>query len=141
MKNYIEASTEAGKSFYLKFKDRGKVVMLNLLKFRDVADYSKFDTLKPEQDISGEDAYKLYMEHTLPIIKKAGSRIIFYGSSAAFLIGPEYEKWDAVLLVEHESVEKFMGFANDKTYLATSVHRTAALEDSRLLPISESKLL
>ncbi len=139
MNKYIEASQEAGKEFYQKFHGRGKVVMLNLLKFRPKANYSNLEHLKPEAEITGEEAYELYMKHTLPELKKAGSRIIYYGKSKAFLIGPESEKWDAILIVEHESVIKFMEFAQNEDYLKNAGHRTAGLEDSRLLPTNEIK--
>jgi hypothetical protein len=38
----------------------------------------------------------------------------------------------AVLLVEHESVLKFMEFAQNPAYLKKAGNRTATLEDSRL---------
>ena len=136
MEKYIDVTNEAGKQFYLEYIGKGPVVMLNLLKFKEKADYTDFDHLKPAGEISGKDAYKLYMKHTKPVIEKIGSRVLFYGAANQFLIGPTTETWDAVLLVEHPSVEDFMAFAQDKDYLKTSGHRTAALEDSRLLPIS-----
>lgn len=40
-------------------------------------------------------------------------------------------------LVEHESVLKFMEFAQNEDYLKKAGHRTAASEDSRLLPTIE----
>ncbi|MCA9759825.1 MAG: DUF1330 domain-containing protein, partial [Candidatus Eisenbacteria bacterium] len=52
-----------------------------------------------------------------------------------FLIGPENERWDAALLVQQDSVASFMAFASNAEYLAGMGHRTAALEDSRLLPL------
>lgn len=140
MKNYIDATDEQGKKFYQHFINKRKVVMLNLLKFKAQADYGKATDLKPASDITGKEAYQLYLDHTLPELNKAGSRVIFYGSSQYFLIGPESEKWDAVLLVEHQSVVKFMEFARNENYLKTAGHRTAALEDSRLLPICENFL-
>lgn len=139
MKKHINASLESGKKFYKDFHDKGKVVMLNLLKFKQKADYTNLEQIKPKLDISGEKAYELYMESTLPELKKAGSRIIYYGKSKDFLIGPESEKWDAVLILEHQSVIKFMEFAQNKDYLKTVGHRTAALDDSRLLPTTEMK--
>ncbi len=139
MSKHIDASNEAGKEFHQNFHDKGKVVMLNLLKFRATADYTNLDELKPTNNISGEEAYQLYMDSTLPHLEKAGSRIIYFGKSRNFLIGPDSEKWDAVLLVEHESVLKFMEFAQNQDYLKKAGHRTAALEDSRLLPTNEIK--
>lgn len=140
MKNYIQTTEEQGKTFYRNFHDKGKIVMLNLLKFKSEADYSNFNSIKPETQITGKEAYQLYMDSTLPELEKAGSKIIFYGSSYHFLIGPETEIWDAVLLVEHQSVLKFMEFAKNEDYLKGVGHREAALEDSRLLPISENKM-
>lgn len=40
-----------------------------------------------------------------------------------------------MLLEEQASPEAFMAFASDPGYLAGIGHRTAALEDSRLLPM------
>ncbi|BDD05273.1 DUF1330 domain-containing protein [Aureibacter tunicatorum] len=139
MEKYVNATPESGKKFYQDFHDKGKVIMLNLLKFRPMADYTNLEQLKPENEISGEEAYQLYMDNTLPELKKAGSRIIYYGKSKDYIIGPDSEKWDAVLLVEHESVMKFMEFAQNEDYLKNAGHRTAALEDSRLLPTNEIK--
>ncbi|MEB2777444.1 DUF1330 domain-containing protein [Algoriphagus sp. D3-2-R+10] len=139
MNKYIDASPEAGKNFYQNFHNKGKIVMLNLLKFRITADYTNLEDLKPSKEISGEEAYQLYMDSTLPELEKAGSRIIYFGRSQNYLIGPDSEKWDAVLLVEHESVLQFMKFAQNLDYLKNAGHRTAALEDSRLLPTNEIK--
>ncbi|NMH89636.1 DUF1330 domain-containing protein [Flavivirga algicola] len=137
MKKYIEVSQEAGMEFYQKFHQKGKIVMLNLLKFRKIADYSELKAIAPEKEISGEEAYKFYMAHTLPFLEKAGSKVLFYGESGSFVIGPTDEKWDMVLLVEHASVSKFMEFAQNEAYLKYAGHRTASLEDSRLLPITQ----
>ena len=136
MAYYLEATPESGKAFYQHFHNQSKVVMLNLLKFKTTADYTNLEALKPANEISGEAAYQLYIDHTLPELEKAGGRILYYGKSNRFLIGPTDEQWDAVLLVEHASAMKFMEFAQNKDYLKTAGHRTAALDDSRLLPSS-----
>lgn len=141
MNKYIDATQDAGKRFYMEFHQKGKIVMLNLLKFREKADYSLFENLKPSAEISGEQAYELYMKCTLPELNKSGGKILFYGQSNHFLIGPDAEQWDAVLLVEHKSVHAFIAFAENKEYLKTIGHRVAALEDARLLPINENPQL
>ena len=138
-KKYISATPEAGKAFYMR-QVQGKVVMLNLLKYREVADYSQHPDLDPGKEISGEEAYQLYIDHTIPFIKEAGGRVIFMGKGGDFLIGPEAEKWDSILLVEHESAAKFLQFASNEGYLKGAGHRSAALEDSRLLPMIEGGL-
>ena len=135
-KTYLHPTQEAGKAFFSK-KSEGSVVMLNLLKFNEFADYSKSPELAPDNKISGKAAYQLYIQHTLPFLKAAGSEVIYQGKSDSFLIGPEDEKWDVVLLVKHKSAAKFMEFATNEGYLAGAGHRTAALADSRLLPIEK----
>lgn len=125
---------EAGREFFSR-DIAGNVVMLNLLRFRPVADYSAAPHLEPESPITGEAAYRLYMEHTRPLLEKSGGDVLFYGEGSRFLIGPSHERWDAVLLVRQSSMESFLAFASDQEYLQGMAHRTAALEDSRLLPL------
>lgn len=110
--------------------------MLNLLRFRDVADYSAFPDLEPEEPISGREAYQLYMDHTLPFLLESGGRLDLVADGGRFLIGPSDERWDLALLVRHHSVETFMAFAGNEAYLAGMGHRIAAIEDSRLLPLA-----
>lgn len=136
---YIHPTEEAGKAFFIKqmTADKPEVVMLNLLNFRSIADYSATPELAPNTEISGREAYQLYMEHTVPFLEEAGSEVLFQGKGANFLIGPAAEGWDMVLLVRHASAAKFVAFAQNEAYLKGAGHRTAALRDSRLLPIEE----
>jgi len=132
---YLDPTQESGRAFFTRKID-GPVVMLNLLRFRDVADYSASPELAAAESISGVEAYRRYMEHTLPFLKESGGEVIFYGSGGAFLIGPTDERWDAAMLVRQTSVESMLAFASNREYLAGMGHRAAALEDSRLLPLS-----
>jgi uncharacterized protein (DUF1330 family) len=134
MPTYLEPTQESGRAFLAR-KITGKVIMLNLLRFRAVADYSAFPELAPDSPISGEAAYRLYMSHTMPHLEKSGGKLILYGRGGNFLIGPSDERWDAAMLIEQSSAAAFMEFASNAEYLAGIGHRTAALEDSRLLPL------
>ncbi len=136
---YLEPTQESGRALMLR-RIEGGVVMLNLLRFREVADYSASPELALETPISGEAAYQLYMEHTLPFLRKSGGEVIFYGEGGQFLIGPTSERWDAAMLVRQRSIDDFMAFASDRDYLAGLGHRVAALADSRLLPLVEEPL-
>lgn len=136
---YLDPTKDNGREF-LQRNISGQVVMLNLLRFKQVADYFESPNLAQTTPISGEAAYQLYIDHTLPLLKKSGGEILFFGKGGAFLIGPITENWDAVLLVRQNSVADFMAFASDQEYLKVVGHRTAALEDSRLLPIVEYKV-
>jgi hypothetical protein len=65
---------------------------------------------------------------------------MFLGVGGPFLIGPEDERWDMAMLVRQSSVTSFLAFASNDAYLAGLGHRTAALDDSRLLPLRELPL-
>jgi hypothetical protein len=136
---YLEPTHESGKALVTR-GIAGSVVMLNLLRFRAVADYSASPRLAPTTPISGAAAYRLYAEHTLPHLEKSGGAMTFLGRGGAFLIGPSDERWDVAMLIRHRSVTAFMAFASDEAYLAGVGHRTAALEDSRLLPLVEAQM-
>jgi len=133
---YLSPAQESGRDF-IQRQIPGKVVMLNLLRFREFADYSETPHLAPSNPITGQMAYQLYINHTLPHLKRSGGEILFLGKGGKFLIGPANERWDAVLLIRQSSVDNFLAFESNKEYMEGIGHRTAALEDSRLLPIEE----
>ena len=135
--SYLEPSASAGRAF-MEQGIEGSIVMLNLLRFRGVADYSSNPQLAPPEPISGKKAYQLYMNHTLPYLQKSGGEMLFYAKGGDFLIGPSDEYWDVAMLVRQRGVSDFMAFATDSGYLEGLGHRTAALEDSRLLPLIEA---
>ena len=59
------------------------------------------------------------------------------GEAHAALIAPPEERWDEVLLVRYPSVAAFVGMLQQHDYQAATVHRTAALEDARLIATTE----
>ena len=95
---YLAPTQIAGRDFMMR-QFTGNLVMLNLLRFREYADYSETPELAPKEPISGEMAYQLYINHTLPHLEKSGGEILFKGKGGNFLIGPATERWDAVLLI------------------------------------------
>ena len=113
----------------------GPVVMLNLLRFRGIADYSATPELAPPSPISGREAYERYVEHTRPFLEASGGEVLFMGDGGAFFVGPIDERWDFAMLVRQNSVEDFFAFASNAEYLIGVGHRTAAVEDTRLLPL------
>jgi hypothetical protein len=119
---YLNPTQEQGRAFFTR-RISGSVIMLNLLRFRPVADYSATPELAPNSPIRGEEAYRLYMEHTLPYLRGSGGEVVFYGRGGDFLIGPTDERWDAAMLVRQSSVASFMAFASNQGYLAGIGHR------------------
>jgi hypothetical protein len=80
------------------------------------------------------------MRHSLPFLTASGGSVEFFGTGGEFFVGPDHERWDLVLLIRQSSVDDFFAFATNAEYLAGVGHRTAALEDSRLLPVVERPL-
>ncbi|QPC99955.1 DUF1330 domain-containing protein [Qipengyuania soli] len=134
MAEYLEVTPEQGARFFGNPKP-GAVVMLNLLRFRERADYSHAPALEPEGGVTGEQAYRIYMDELEPLLVASGGEVLFSGSADGFLIGPAEEAWDYVVLVRQANQQSFLAFASDPEAQRITCHRTAAVADSRLLPI------
>lgn len=133
---HLEPTQSAGRHFVQRGLE-GPVVMLNLLRFREVADYAADPDLAPAAPISGAEAFDRYFRHTLPFLRASGGDVVFLGAGGPYLIGPEGERWDRAMLVRQASVAAFLAFARHDAYLAGLGHRAAALADARLLPLAE----
>lgn len=106
------------------------VVMLNLLRYRADAAYPAGSAHEP---CTGREAYARYTAHALAAVVAAGGEVVFHGSALAHPIAPPDERWDDMLLVAYPSVGAFLKMVMAPAYQAQSVHRTAALEDARLV--------
>ncbi|HMN92054.1 MAG TPA: DUF1330 domain-containing protein [Hydrogenophaga sp.] len=109
------------------------VVMLNLLRFHDQAVYADTDQAEP---CSGREAYKRYSQTSLQTIAAVGGRVIFGGKAHEALIGAQEERWHQAFLVQYPSPAAFRAMVAMPQYQACVHHRTAALADSRLIPLS-----
>lgn len=134
-RRHLEPSEVAGRLFVQR-GIKGSFITLNLLRFRSVADYTANPELAPAAPISGAEAFDRYIRHTLPFLRNSGGDVVLLAAGGQLLIGPEEERWDLVMLIRQSSVASFLSFAGNAAYLAGLGHRTAAIEDSRLLPLS-----
>ena len=120
--SYVEINQEQFKTFVQLPMDT-PVVMLNLLKFKDVV---------PETGLSGEDCYKEYMRAATTFFAKANAEVLYMGKPQSMLIGPEDENiWDKILLIKYNTVADFLGMVKAEGY--PSHLRNQALSDSRLI--------
>jgi uncharacterized protein (DUF1330 family) len=104
--------------------------MLNLLRYRERALYPAGSGAAP---CSGREAYQRYAAVALQKVASVGGRIVWMGAVAASVIAPAGEEWHDVALVEYPSRKAFLAMIALPDYQAAVVHRTAALEDSRLV--------
>jgi len=109
------------------------VVMINLLKYRDQAEYPDGVQADP---CSGREAYARYGEIASQAVQQAGGQILWMARADHTLIGPEDETWDDVVLVHYPAREAFLKMIEQPAYLAAVVHREAGLADTRLIATS-----
>ena len=103
--------------------------MLNLLKFREFADYGDGIDAK----LSGAEAYQRYAAEVVPIISKTGGEVVFSGQANTLVIGDGELEWDMVSIVEYPSVAAFLGMTSSDEYQKIHVHRDAGLEHQLLV--------
>ncbi len=109
--------------------DARPIVMLNLLRFREVADYGD----SREAAVSGKKAYSHYSRAVMPLLWEVGGQPLWMGKARAGVIVPDGESWDEVLLVQYPSRAAFVRMVTSDAYRRILHHRTAALADSRLV--------
>jgi uncharacterized protein (DUF1330 family) len=115
--------------FARKAPDAAPVVMLNLLRFREVAEYETVGAAR----VTGRDAYERYSKAVIPLLWEVGGQPLWMAKARAGVIAPEGESWDEVVLVHYPSRAAFVRMVTSDAYQAILHHRTAALLDSRLI--------
>lgn len=113
------------------------IVMLNLLRFKDEAEYPKNH---PHPPCSGAEAYDRYSRALEKYVADAGGEVLSYGKALSPLIAPDGEDWDVMLLVRYPSADAFMWMMSAPGYHEATAHRTAALVDSRLIACEATAL-
>jgi len=107
----------------------GPIAMVNLLKFRDRAQYEDGRS----EDISGRDAYMRYVAEMGPIIAAAGGSIQFSGDVKGLVLGEVEELWDAVGIAEYPSRVEFHRIVTSPEVQAIGIHRQAGLAGQLLI--------
>jgi uncharacterized protein (DUF1330 family) len=107
----------------------GPIVMLNLLRFKPLADGI-------DQGVTGAEAYARYSVAAEPFLRAVGGRLRQALAPKHSVIGPREGEWDLILLVEYPSRQKFLEMVVDPEYQEIHAHRNAALADSRLIACS-----
>ena len=109
----------------------GEVLMVNLLRYNDTAQYEGGDQLP----CSGREAYfTRYVPAFAEVTQGQGIAAQWVGSVHAALVGPADEAWDDVAIVRYPSFAAFRTMIEGADYRAKAApHRRAALADWRLL--------
>lgn len=129
MPTAINPSEEELTRFATEAVDQQPIVMLNLLRFAEQADYGEGRSL----GLSGRQAYAQYVRAVMPLLWEAGGQILWRGHVRSSFIAPAGECWHEALLVHYPNRAAFVRMVNAPAYREAMRHRTAALADSRLL--------
>ena len=109
------------------------VVMVNLLRFKERAG-------KPDEGVSGVEAYRRYGEPMRRIVEERGGRFLWMGRIDAFVIGASDTPFDAVALVEYPSRRVFVEIVNDPRVREIGAHRAAGLEGQWLVATTAGQI-
>ncbi|MEL0115705.1 MAG: DUF1330 domain-containing protein [Gammaproteobacteria bacterium] len=103
--------------------DEGPIYMLNLLKFKDKAEYKD----GRETNLSGKEAYAIYGKEVIKQLAKVGGSWTFGGNVKDITVGEIDELWDQVAIAMYPSRRAMFDMVMDKEYLEIHVHREAGL--------------
>ncbi len=111
------------------------IQMLNLIRLRPLADYPP-DHPDHGKGLSGLDAYRAYGRTAGPIFARLGAKQVWAGRPEAVVTGPSDERWDLAFIAEYPNAAAFLAMVTDPEYREHVKHRTAAVEDSRLIRLA-----
>ena len=133
VKNQVTPDMQVAMDFFSQEED-GPFVMLNLLKFKNKADYEDGS----DTESSGRDAYQRYGQVAAQCIQKVGGRMIFTGAVTDLLLGEIEENWDMVALVEYPSLAAFREMTSLPEFVAASKHRSSGLAGQLNIKIKQT---
>ncbi|MEO1013840.1 MAG: DUF1330 domain-containing protein [Pseudomonadota bacterium] len=104
-------------------KDDGPIVMVNLLKFKEKAEYAD----GRDTDFSGRKAYQLYAMKAAELVYKHGGQIIYAGDTSFLTLGQCDPLWDEVALAYYPNRKALYAMSISPEWGDISVHRAAGL--------------
>lgn len=134
--NFIDPTREQFKAIYGLSSDQ-PVSMLNLLKFREQANYGPGVIEHSVQPISGRDAYERYSAEAESVFRYVGGRQLWLGQPLVTIIGPSDEHWSLAFIAFYPTVQAFLDMVKSAEYQRATRHRSAALLDGRLICCSQ----
>ena len=117
------APTEEQMKGFLEPGREGPIYMLNLLKFKESAEYAD----GRETDLSGAEAYAIYGQEVIQHLQKVGGAPMFSAGVERLMLGEVEELWDAAAIAMYPSRKAMLEMISSPEYLASALHREAGL--------------
>ena len=108
---------------FLEGDTQTPIKMVNLLKFKDKADYKD----GRQTSLSGKEAYQIYADEVQGHLEKVGGQSIFFGEVERLMLGEVEELWDWVAIAEYPSRKAMLEMVMDSEYQKSEEHRSAGL--------------
>ncbi|XOV84884.1 MAG: DUF1330 domain-containing protein [bacterium] len=122
VENKLSPNEDQIKGFFTPGAE-GPIYMLNLLKFKDKAEYA--DGRKT--NLSGAEAYALYGAAVSKILIDLGGGGMFNAQVERLMLGEVEELWDAVAIAMYPNRQAMIEMMQSQEYQAIHHHREAGL--------------
>ena len=133
-KNSVHPTKEQMEGF-LEGDSEAPIAMINLLKFREKAQYED----GRDTDLTGEQAYAIYMDEVVGHLKKVGGEVSFGGSINRLMLGEVEELWDKTFIAKYPSKKAMLKMVTNPDYLESNKHRVAGLAGQLNIEVKEYK--
>lgn len=101
----------------------GPIIMVNLLKFREKAQYAD----GRETSLSGREAYTIYAKAVSELLPKSGGKALLAADVTFLALGQVEDLWDEVALVEYPNRAALWSMSTSPEWREIAVHREAGL--------------
>ena len=113
--------------------DDDPILMVNLLKFKDKAEYEDGRAT----NLTGREAYEIYVTETREHLANVGAELILGGEVNGLLLGEVEELWDAFGVARYPSRKAMIAMARNPAYIQSEKHRAAGLAGQLNIEVSE----
>ncbi len=124
--SYGKSNPDAGSFINVSPEDDTMLYILNLMKFREKAEYDD----SRETELTGRESDQLY--DPMPAITKVGGGLVYAGEVKEQMVNPG-PAWDSVAIVMYPSRKKLMEMNASAEWNETAVHKSASLEVSQIM--------
>ena len=101
----------------------GPIYMLNLLKFKDDAEYED----GRDTDLTGQEAYGIYGLEVARLLAVVGGAPMFNAHVERLMLGEVEELWDSAAIAMYPSRKTMLEMIGMPKYQGIAVHRSAGL--------------
>ena len=135
VKNDLKPNQDQMEGF-LKGDIETPIAMLNLLKFKEKAEYED----GRETNLTGKEAYGIYGNEVQEHLAKVGAETIFAGAVNRLMLGEVEDLWDTAVIARYPSRKAMLEMIMDSEYQESEKHRSAGLLGQLNIEIKEGNL-